>query len=58
MDSTYDIFRRVRPDQPPIWVETVKGIAEARKRLSELSTRSPGEYLLWNATTGKFVELE
>ncbi len=58
MDSTYDIFRKVHPDQPPVWIETVQGLTQAKKRLSELAAKAQGEYLLWNATTGKFVTLD
>jgi sugar-specific transcriptional regulator TrmB len=55
MDITYDIFRKDHPDKPPVWVESVKGLSQAKKRMKELAARTNYEYVLWDASSGKFI---
>ncbi len=58
MERAYDIFRKDRPDHEPVWVETVQGLEEAKKRLRVLASKSPGEYMLWDSVNNKFIKVE
>jgi hypothetical protein len=55
-DSAYDIFQKDHSGNP-IWVETVIGLDQAKKRLLSLSSLSSGEYLVYNPTTGQFMNI-
>lgn len=53
--ATYEIFRK-EPDNTTLLVESVKGIEEAQKRLSELSGQGSYEYFLFDPIKGSVVE--
>jgi hypothetical protein len=53
-NSAYDIFQKDHSGNP-IWVETVIGLDQAKERLLSLS--SSGEYLVYNPTTGQFMNI-
>jgi hypothetical protein len=54
-DSTFDIFRKTS-DKGAVWVETVQGLWQAKKRLISLNSTTPGMYLVFDATAGQFIE--
>jgi hypothetical protein len=55
MADTYDLFRKDEKDNS-IWVETVIGLNQLKKRLKKLSSLKPGNYLIYDPTEAKFVE--
>jgi len=52
----FDIFRTL-PDGSPLWVEAVKGIEDARKRLIELECIAPDKYRVYDSTSNSFVDI-
>ena len=52
---TYDIFRK-EPDNTTLLIESVKGIDEARHRLSELSKEDSCEYFIFDPLKARVVE--
>jgi hypothetical protein len=52
----YDIFRKL-PDSSPLWIEAIEGLEQARNRLRQLSSQSPGEYLLYDTANRRFLNL-
>lgn len=51
-----DIFR-VLPDGQPLWVETVKGRNEAKKRVVHLLSVKPARYQVHDPQTNKFIDV-
>jgi hypothetical protein len=51
----YDIFKKDQ-DQP-IWMEAVHGLEETRRRIMQLSDKSQGEYLVFDASRGRFIDI-
>jgi hypothetical protein len=43
MDTTFDIFKRLRNGKP-LWITSAPGIEEARIRVHRLGAVAPGEY--------------
>jgi len=56
LSCVYDIFRKL-PDNSPIWIEAVEGLEQAKNRLGQLSSQIPGQYLVYDTTNRKFLEL-
>jgi hypothetical protein len=54
-DSAFDIFRKTS-HKNAVWVETVQGISQAKKRLVSLNSTVPGTYLVFDAAEEKFIE--
>lgn len=54
MRFTFDIFRRL-PGDGPIWIEAVQGLERAMDRLQTLVEADPGDYFLFDPTSGKIV---
>ena len=54
-DSAFDIFRKTS-DKNAVWVETVQGLWQAKKRLISLNSIAPGTYLVFDAAAEKFIE--
>ena len=57
MDSTYDIFMRLTDAGPPLWIETVTSLEEAKQRLTVLSSKECGTYMVFDWRLGTFIEL-
>jgi len=55
MRTLFDLVRR-DPDGSFIWLEAAADLVDARARLRELASRSPGEYVLFNHTSHETVE--
>jgi len=55
MQTPFDLLRR-DPDGSFIWLEAAGDLSLARVRLSELASRVPGEYVLFDHTTQVTVE--
>lgn len=51
-----DIFR-ILADGNPLWVATVEGPAEARKKITELIAKTPAQYKVYDSHLKKFVEV-
>lgn len=51
-----DIFR-VLPDGNPLWVATVEGRAEARKKIAELIAKTPAQYKVYDSQSKKFIDV-
>ena len=47
----FDIFKRLR-DGKSLWITTVEGLDEARKRTSRLASVAPGEYFIYSQKSG------
>jgi hypothetical protein len=56
MDTTYDIFQRLSDAGPPLWIETVSSLEQAKQRLAALSSQEPGAYMVFDLRLGSFVE--
>jgi hypothetical protein len=54
-DLAFDIFRKTS-DKDAVWVETVQGLSQAKKRLISLNSTVPGTYLVFDAAGEKFIE--
>lgn len=54
MESMFDIFSRL-PDGSPLWIESVEGLEEAKKRLSRLARYRPGRYFIYSEERGEVV---
>jgi hypothetical protein len=53
--ATYDIFRK-ELDNTTLLIESVKGIDEARRRVSELSEEDACEYFIFDPVKARVVE--
>jgi hypothetical protein len=47
-NSTFDIWSGT-PQKTGKWLDTVTGLAEARKRMAELAAQTPGPYFIFSA---------
>ncbi len=56
MDTSYDIFMRLTDAGPPLWIETVASLEEAKQRVAVLSSRKCGTYLVFDWRLGTFIE--
>ena len=56
MDGAYDIFKRSSA-KDAVWVETVHGFEQAKKRLLHYTSSSNNEYLVFDATEGQFIDV-
>jgi hypothetical protein len=54
-DLAFDIFRKTS-DKDAVWVETVQGLSQAKKRLISLNSTVPGTYLVFDAAAEKLIE--
>ncbi len=55
MGRTYDIFKKT-PDNSPIWVDSVNGLAALKQRLIHLASTKPDEYLVYDQGSQKFID--
>ena len=51
MKTVQDIFEKL-PNSAPIWVESVDGLDEARKKVRELRSRTKREYFIYSEHNG------
>ena len=56
MDGTYDIFKK-SSTKHAVWVETVQGFEQAKKRLLHYTSVSTDEYLVFDAAEGEFIDV-
>jgi hypothetical protein len=56
IDRTYDIFRKTS-NKDAVWLEAVQGLRQAKKRLLHYNSTSTGEYLVFDATEAKFIDV-
>jgi hypothetical protein len=56
MDGAYDIFKKSSA-KDAVWVETVQGFEQAKKRLLYYTSSSKDEYLVFDATEGHFIDV-
>jgi len=56
MDLSYDIFLRVGDAGPPLWIESVTSLEEAKQRLAVLSSQERGTYMVFDWCLGTFIE--
>jgi hypothetical protein len=52
--APYDIFRKDLLGTP-VWMEAVEDIETAKLRVTELASRSPGEYFVFSQETQEIV---
>lgn len=55
MSDAYDIFRK-DGNGDPVWIETIVGRHQVKKRLMKLSSLKPGNYLVYDPTEQRFIE--
>jgi hypothetical protein len=55
MSDTYDVYRQ-NGNGDRIWVETVIGMDQLKKRLMKISSIKPGIYLVYDPTEARFLE--
>jgi len=46
-EPAFDIFSG-GPDNDPLWIEAVEGLAHARERLEQIALQKPGQYFLFS----------
>lgn len=51
-----EIFR-ILADGNPLWVATVEGRAQARKKVTELIAKSPAQYKVYDSQSQKFIDV-
>ena len=56
MDGAYDIFKKSSA-KDAVWVETVQGFEQAKKRLLYYTSSSKDECLVFDATEGQFIDV-
>jgi hypothetical protein len=56
MDYRFDIFKR-RSNGNTLWITTVDGLTEAKRRMARLAQLSPGEYFVYLQGEGIVAEL-
>jgi hypothetical protein len=56
IDRTYDIFKKTS-NKDGVWLEAVHGLQQAKKRLLHYRSTSTGEYLVFDATDAKFIDV-
>lgn len=54
MACVFDIFATL-PDGTPLWIGSVEGFDEARKRMSRLAENRPGKYFLYSEESGEVI---
>ncbi len=55
MVATFDIFRKL-PDGQPLWVMAVNSLQESEHQVVRLMMTSPGEYFIFNSSTGSILD--
>ena len=55
MNQMFDIFTTL-PDGRPLWVESIKGLEEAKKRLDWLAVRYPRDYFIYSEKSGGVIK--
>ena len=55
-DRTYDIFKKTS-GKDAVWLEAAQGLQQAKKRLLHYTSTSTGEYLVFDATEAKFIDV-
>jgi hypothetical protein len=55
MQQAYDLFKQ-DGEKTPVWIETVIGVNNLKKRLMKLSSIKPGNYLVYDPTKAVFIE--
>jgi hypothetical protein len=56
MDYRLDIFKR-RSNGSTLWITTVEGLTEAKRRMARFAQLSPGEYFVYLQGEGIVAEL-
>ena len=56
VDRTYDIFKKTSI-KDAVWLEAVQGLPQAKKRLLHYRSTSTAEYLVFDATEAKFIDV-
>jgi hypothetical protein len=56
IDRTYDIFKKTS-NKDAVWLETVQGLQQAKKRLLHYRSDSTGDYLVFDAAEAKFIDV-
>jgi hypothetical protein len=56
MDGAYDIFKKSSATNA-VWVETVQGFEQAKRRLLHYTSSSNDEYLVFDAAEGQFIDV-
>jgi hypothetical protein len=56
-ERTFDVFSG-RSTENPLWLESVRGLENAKRRMERRSQEKPGDYFLFDCTTGSVVAYE
>ena len=56
LDRTYDIFKKTSK-KDAVWLEAVQGLRQAKTRLLHHRSISTDEYLVFDATEAKFIDV-
>jgi len=57
MNNRFDIFKRL-PNGNTLWITTVEGLVEAKRRMGRLAAISGGEYFVYLQGEGIVAELD
>jgi hypothetical protein len=56
MNHRFDIFKR-RSNGNTLWITTVDGLTEAKRRMARFAQLSPGQYFVYSQGAGIVAEL-
>ena len=56
MNGAYDIFKK-SSRKDAVWLETVQGFEQAKKRLLHYTSVSTDKYLVFDAAEGQFIDV-
>ena len=56
-ELTFEVFRGLST-QNPLWLESVRGLENAKRRMERRSQEIPGDYFLFDFSTGSVVAYE
>ena len=55
MNGSYDLFKQTENGEP-VWIETVVGLQNLKKRLMKLSSIKPATYVVYDPVESRFIE--
>jgi len=58
MNMTYVIFRKRTQEQKPVWVETIQGLAQTKKRFQHYTANSDEQYFVFDVQEAKIVNFQ
>jgi hypothetical protein len=58
MNMTYVIFRKRTQEQKPVWVESVQGLENTKKRFQHYASSSNEQYFVFDVQEAKLINFQ